>query len=145
MYSAQYEFIVDTDSYSGNFERELCAYITGHWDNESHGNHQAEIFKEEVGDHDPFEDYITYAPTCDDDMPILAPECLEITPKKYGAAGSYNSVGIFFHKMPPPELIQLMKDRAYKFAKEGLVFDKPVNLKILGFRIKEQVVEEREI
>ncbi|MGP3781811.1 hypothetical protein ACTWKC_17650 [Bacillus sp. 4A_MP3] len=23
-------FIIDTDSYSGNFEREMCAYITGH-------------------------------------------------------------------------------------------------------------------
>ena len=25
-----YGFIVDTDSYAGNFEREMCAYMTGH-------------------------------------------------------------------------------------------------------------------
>jgi hypothetical protein len=26
----EYGFVVDTDKYSGNFEREMCAYMTGH-------------------------------------------------------------------------------------------------------------------
>ena len=29
MQNEKYLFVIDTDSYSGNFEREMCAYCTG--------------------------------------------------------------------------------------------------------------------
>lgn len=37
-------FIVDTDSYTGNFERELCAYITGHVGFSGVGLPESEIY-----------------------------------------------------------------------------------------------------
>lgn len=145
MYDANYEFVIDTDSYAGNFEREICAYMTGFWDNETHGKFQADKFDEEFGIENPFEDYITYAPTCDDDVPIMAPQCIEPTPEEYEVKDRYSSVGIFLDKEPTPELIELMKSRAYKFAKEGTIFDRPVKIKILGFRLFKQTVEKEEI
>ena len=138
MYDVNFEVVIDTDSYSGNFERELCAYITGHWDLETHGGDQAEIFEEECGDKpNPFEDYIAMALTQDDDCPVNAYQCLEWEPENKGM----NSVGIFFEKEPTPELIELIKERAYKFEKEGKIFDKPVDLKIIGFRLFKRTVQ----
>ena len=64
-YPAPWEFIIDTDSYAGNFERELCAYVTGHWDMETHGGDQAEMFEQEVGlmVKEVFEDAVMFLPT----------------------------------------------------------------------------------
>lgn len=39
-----YGFIIDTDSYSGNFERELCAYVTGHIGDCGTGDTEAEEY-----------------------------------------------------------------------------------------------------
>ena len=35
-----FEFIIDTDSYAGNCEREMCAFVTGIWDNEPYTSKQ---------------------------------------------------------------------------------------------------------
>lgn len=145
MYDTNYEFVIDTDKYAGNFERELCAYMTGFWDGETHGKFQADQFEEEFGIENPFEDYIHFAPTCDDDVPIMAPQCIEPTPDKYKVKDRYSSVGIFFCKRPTPELIEILKERAYKFAEEGTIFDRPVKMKILGFRMLKQIVVKEEI
>ncbi len=139
--SNPYKVIIDTDSYAGNFERELCAYVTGHWDDSTHGGDQAKVFEDEVGEPNPFEDYVSFII---DEHGLRTPVCLEYTPKELG---DYNmcSVGIVFKKRPTPELIQLVKDRAYKFENKGLIFNRPVKLKILGFRLLKitmEVVEE---
>ena len=42
-------FIIDTDQYAGNFEREMCAYITGHIGECEVGGEQAVCFKKETG------------------------------------------------------------------------------------------------
>ena len=42
--TAPFVFVVDTDSYAGNFERELVGYMTG-TDNGTHGDEEAEQFK----------------------------------------------------------------------------------------------------
>ncbi len=56
----RYDFLIDTNKYSGNFERELCGYLTGHWDGESHGGDQAKVFMEEEGESlfDDFDQYM---------------------------------------------------------------------------------------
>ena len=141
MYNVDFEVGIDTDSYAGNFERELCAYVTGHWDQETHGGDQAEVFEKEWGDRpNPFEDYITMALTQDDDCPVNTYQCLEWEPVNK----KMNSVGIFFEKEPTSELIELIKKRAYKFEKKGKIFDKPVNLKIIGFRLLKRTVKIEE-
>lgn len=43
----KYTFIIDTDSYSGNFERELCAYITGQVGECGVGEEYSKIFQEQ--------------------------------------------------------------------------------------------------
>lgn len=140
MCDAEYKFIIDTNSYAGNFERELCAYVTGHWDNETHGGAQAAEFTEEIGKINPFDDYIGLITN---EHGLQTPVSLENTPKELKEPGDYSmcSIGIHFDKRPTPELIQIMKDRAYKFENEGLIFDRPVKLKILSFRLQRQIVE----
>lgn len=42
-----YIFVIDTDSYSGNFERQMCAYITGATGDCGVGSEEAKIFQKE--------------------------------------------------------------------------------------------------
>lgn len=52
----QYVFIIDTDSYSGNFERDMCAYITGRVGECTVGDDMADAF---IADgHKPFANVI---------------------------------------------------------------------------------------
>lgn len=44
--SKQFGFIVDTNEYSGNFEREMCAFMTGHIGDCGVGEKEAEEYKE---------------------------------------------------------------------------------------------------
>lgn len=44
-----YKFIIDTDSYAGNFERDMCAFLTGRVGECEVGHEFAERFSSEVG------------------------------------------------------------------------------------------------
>ena len=58
--SEQVYFVVDTEQYAGEFERELVAYMTGHH-NYTHGEKQAEVFQAEVSpDEDPVFDMLEF-------------------------------------------------------------------------------------
>ena len=132
---APFEVIVFTNKYAGNFERELCAYVTGMWDLETHGEVQAAVFNDEVGEPNPFEEYVTVQI---DEHGLNSPNCIE---RDY--LGSYTGVGIYFNKKPTPALIELIKERAHKFCKDGLIFGNPVEkgeLKILTFKLREITV-----
>jgi len=48
-YTAPWIFIIDTDSYSGNFERQMCAYATGSVGECGVGDEEAEMFFDETG------------------------------------------------------------------------------------------------
>ena len=42
-----YILVIDTNAYSGNFERQLCGYMTGYHDcDRGHGDHEAEFYLE---------------------------------------------------------------------------------------------------
>ena len=45
----QIGFVIDTNEYSGNFERELCAYITGHVGECEVGEEYADMYLSEFG------------------------------------------------------------------------------------------------
>lgn len=47
---SEWIFVIDTDQYSGNFEREMCAYITGIVGDCGVGNHMANIAQQELTD-----------------------------------------------------------------------------------------------
>lgn len=120
-------FIVDTNEYSGNFERELTAYVTG------------VVGECEVGD-EYIDDKITpifqeSIQQCSDDNGCYRP-CEAIN----SPDGRCNSVGIFFHTEPTPEQISIMKDRSYDFNQVRIDTDsyyKNSDIKILGFRLIE--------
>ncbi|MEK6832587.1 MAG: hypothetical protein AABY32_00950 [Nanoarchaeota archaeon] len=46
----KYFFVIDTEQYAGNFQREMAAYITGRWDFETHGEKEADAFIKEEGE-----------------------------------------------------------------------------------------------
>jgi len=47
----KYYFVIDTDTYAGNFERQLCAFITGMIGECGMGDKIAEIARNQLGTH----------------------------------------------------------------------------------------------
>jgi hypothetical protein len=45
-----YLFVIDTDTYAGNFERQMCAYVTGQIGECGVGEENAELAKQEIPD-----------------------------------------------------------------------------------------------
>ncbi len=124
-------FVVDTDKYTGNFERELCAYITGIVGECGVGEDESDIFAEEVGNDEImeyFEDVIQQYP---DDNGTYRPATSIPSPLRSG----YSGVGIFLYYIPRDHILTLMCERAKKYGKLH-------KIKIEGFRIiKRKVVE----
>jgi hypothetical protein len=133
-----YVFIIDTDSYSGNFEREMCAYLTGMVDNSDVGREYTELYEQETGK-DPYEvnEHILFMPGEYGERPCT----IMPTPGKWP---DYQSVGIFMSRKPTEEEIKILKERANKFQ---LLEDYKKNEtpKILGFRLIQMKTTEVEI
>jgi len=74
-----YVFIIDTDSYSGNFEREMCAYITGRLEEYEIGEEYEKIALDELKEEEIkwFKDNIDYI---SDDDSCVRPYSLWETP-----------------------------------------------------------------
>lgn len=124
-----YDFVIDTNSYAGNFERELCLYITGHDDVDS------------SPDEDDFEEgsperwlveHTLYTAGGDGDAYWSCPMELYLTPPE---EKDNNSVGIHLDEYPPEEVIQYMKLKAKEFdyAYGGVLGNEKFS--VLGFRL----------
>ena len=128
-------FIIDTDKYAGNFEREMCAFVTGHIGDCGVGEEGQKLFFEqfEIDDEEqgPFFEKVISIP---DEHGCCRPTSIWIT--KDSDRGAYNSVAIFFDEQPDKVLIEIMKERAEKYCKLGsLRFGTPQEIKIKGFRL----------
>ena len=133
-------FVIDTTDYAGNFERELCAYVTGQIGDCGAGHDLREVALEEQPRLDEiFEDTVKQY---HDDHGCWRP--CQIWPNK---KGKYNSVAIFFFERPTEEQIEIIKVRAAKFVKEikSKYIDMSQIKKILGFRLIESTVVYNEI
>lgn len=127
-----YIFIVDTDQYSGNFERPMCAYMTGRTGECGVGSDEAEIFAKEMDvsvevyeEEHPFHFVTSVA----DDHGCYRPASIWPTPGwindgmgkfiKSDEEGfpAYKSVAIFMERKPTPEEVELLKDRAEAYVK----------------------------
>ena len=120
-----YAFVIDTDSYAGNFEREMCAYLTGIIGDCEVGDN----FVEELPIN--FEDTIKQV---SDDMGTYRPCSIWIEP----ITGEYNSVAIFFHKEPVYKDVEFLKNRIKLFNnvfKEKSWKDCEKDINILGLRL----------
>jgi len=139
-------FIIDTDSYAGNFERDMCAYVTGVIGDCEVGDDFAELYRKETGDGDKYEtQFSDYLEQRADDHGCCRPcECW-LDPR----GKTHNSVAIFFEKKPTTKMIELMKERAGKFAEEKRKivensWDKNFKLTIHGYRLVKETTTSNE-
>lgn len=119
------KLVIDTNSYSGNFERELCAFITGHVGECGVGESYADMYKlehtplphvehvldAEYGIERPVNIYPTIG-MWNDGMGNHYPDSVA-GDKKYPA---YQSIVIYFQKVPNQALIDFMMERAKIFS-----------------------------
>lgn len=147
-FAAPWVFIIDTDQYAGNFEREMCAYCTGMIGQCEVGEAMLPFFEKDFEidpdkfyEDNPFMEYV--------DIWVMDDHgCGRPASIWNGPSGGCNSVAIFFQQEPTEELIKIMKERSSDFAKnrpdqkEYQKSSKPMN--ILGFRMLKQVVTTTE-
>lgn len=155
--------VIDTNSYAGNFERELTAFVTGFIDEERATKYiksMVDIFRKEVGENNPFENLLTWGLECLGDIPgetvcSLYPtpgigndghgnyyQTNSETPSEYPA---YFSVRFFLSREPNAEELDLIKKRTERFAVQVVEFKQP--FRITGYRLvyEKVVIEEKQI
>jgi hypothetical protein len=143
-----YVFVIDTDSYAGNFERWMCGYITGEYMDHNHGNEEAKIYRQK----ESYDFANSVQLICETPVTIWPTEGWyndgNGNEYKEGEGPScetkhpvYRSVAIFFNEEPTEEEIQIMQRRAKEFltyaasGKGIFKFDKPI-INITGFRVQ---------
>jgi len=127
-----YSFIVDTDSYAGNFEREMTAYVTGVVGDCGVGSQEAVLFWEDNPDIVLYDKmYQKSDDNCD------RPCAMENNPTALNY--NYNSVAMYF-LTDPREYLDMLKERSLEYAKNN-------NIKIEFFRLNfiEDVQKTHEI
>lgn len=148
MNTTKWIFVIDTKQYAGNFEREMCAYITGEYGECGVGETFATLFHKEVdppnSDESIFTDIIEHRP---DDHGCCRP-CSIWRAKET----EFSSVAIFFHRKPTNKMVELMMTRTHKFAKamrdsekkKEIKIYKNFKLTITGFRLLKEttVIDE---
>lgn len=129
-----YTLIVDTNLYSGNFEREMCAFITGQIGECGVGRGEASEAEEELSQEALawFSENIEERGEEGEEYPCMRPCAIAPTPGRVnnGTGGhydadkytgtyrhpAYESVGIFFSAKPPAAIFRIAKERAQLFA-----------------------------
>ncbi len=161
-----YMFVIDTNSYSGNFEREVCAYITGQVaevsssDAEDQAALALQAMPEVVKE---FEDLMLDV----QDDPDMYPSFVANWPTPgYGSNGrgkevkltpenkdeyhypAHLSVAIFFSERPSDKLIAIMKKRALHLRAIGIPWHSNTRLRVFAienFRLLHRHVEYTEL
>jgi hypothetical protein len=139
-YSDSVAFVIDTEQYAGNFEREMCAYLTGRIGECEVGEEFVDpVIKEKFNNViDMPDEHGCYRPTT----------CFPLK-----GDGANNAVAIFFDEDEPPteEQIALMKERAQNFQEAYRTtgpmaeFNKDKVINITGFRMIEFSTTSKEI
>lgn len=126
--TSEYVIIIDTDQYSGNFEREMCAYLTGQYGECGVGDDISESERDNIKNIDWWDENIIERYDehgCSRPVEIYPTPGLtnngmgqnsvvtESNPYKYPA---YQSVGIFVQELPSQEIIEELKERVLNFS-----------------------------
>lgn len=127
-------FVIKTNAYAGNFERQMCGFITGQVGECDVGEEEAELFRKAHPDYDGFDDLIASFP---DDHGCYRPASIWNVP--------CNDVAIFMENHPTADQLALMRDLARQFTS---IIDphkiKPKKLVIRGFELISYRVERTE-
>lgn len=148
--------VIDTDSYSGNFERQMCAYITGRIGECDVGEKEARIAKSEI-DSDILGWFNLNILSEPDDNGCYRPVKIYPTPGFYNDGRgkhykisekkpegrtfpAYQSIAIGVNQKMDDQVLKVMKSRAQDFADNN-------DIKIIGFRwvVETVVVDEQPI
>jgi hypothetical protein len=139
-----YVVVIDTNQYSGNFEREMGMYITGQalayigggsaWYREL----AEKELEPEADGFLPFEDRLMNF--VGDDLEHCWPRYVYMVTD---VNDEHNSVGLYFRERPPESVLKVVKERAEKFCnlvtppeEPGKCFSGPPrDLKIQGYRL----------
>jgi len=154
----EWAFVVDTDMYAGNFERELSAYVVGVCDDYGghRGNPYSEMYRRDFGKGDPFKALVDFrVDDHGDDSIVRSPMALAPTPG-YGNDGNgrlskvkpgkkakypaYQSVAIFLRRKPTDRELAMLAERARKFGGLPKVRESDVRPRILGCRLVEEAI-----
>jgi len=128
----QRKFIVfDTNQYAGNFEREMCAYITGRYGECQVGEDIARQVQDELQHQVWYEGYIAHET---DDRGCSRPAATWGDP----AGRSHTGVAIFLEEFPPDEVLAEMVARAKQFCVKN-------RLKLLGCRLLQPHYEVKQV
>lgn len=162
--SKVFKIVIDTEQYSGNFEREMCAYITGQIGECSVGNDWVREYSETIKHLDWWEEHILQRPD-DREHPCYRPVAIYPTVGWYndGYGGhlketgadvksrypAYMSVAIFTDKLPPDAVLIELTERAREFCQQRIELSKSLkrlpateNLDLTGIRIISGVRKE---
>ena len=146
-----YEFVIDTDAYAGNFEREMCAYVTGCVGDCDVGIGIAERVRDEIEQSDFFDEIDDLVCRLPDDNGCHRPVSTGPTPgfvndgygncytqeqwgdRKEEGFPAYQSVEIHLADDPTKELLEFFMTRAHAFAAKP---DEDCGeFSIIGFRL----------
>jgi len=135
---SEFIFVIDTEDYAGNFERELCAYCTGCVGDCGVGEDSAKVFEEETNIKDSWA-YFDIFSKPDDEGGCCRPTSI------YSTTGSSenNSVAIYFFTRPTKEQIELIKSRAEKYNEYVKTLEYRDPIKIIGFRLIEEITTQK--
>jgi hypothetical protein len=134
-----YLYIIDTDSYAGNFSREMCAFITGVVGECYVGLEESLIVRGELTPEEFawFKDNVF---SFSDDHGVSRPCSTFPNPRWYNVKGkhfrfadklpegdqfypAYNSVAIFFGTMPPKPTRELVVKRAREYVSRETLYE----------------------
>jgi hypothetical protein len=125
-----YVVVIDTDQYAGNFEREMCAYLTGQVGECGVGEEIAEAAAGSIEHLSWWEDNVASLPDehgCHRPVAMMQTAGLasdgkggvverEMSDVDYALRGVWQSVGIFLESEPPQEVMDELRRRATEFA-----------------------------
>jgi hypothetical protein len=169
--SKEYKIIIDTEQYSGNFEREMCAYVTGIFGECEVGQDLAKFYSPEIKSSEWLESEVKKKP---DEHGCHRPVSISPTPGWYnnGRGGhfrdskevetylnrkwpAYLSVEIYSNTIPPQEVIEEIIERAKNFClNRASIYEKASQyvsendkkpLTFTGARIVEVITTENEL
>lgn len=126
--------VIKTDSYAGNFEREMCGYMTGQVGECGVGDDSAVLFIAENHKNYEFEDLVTQFPDehgCHRPATIWGPGCTD--------------VAIYFESQPTDRQLVFLRQRACEFAAMTDPLDgEHTVISIVGFELIEYTVNRIE-
>jgi hypothetical protein len=134
---APFAFVIDTDSYAGNFEREMCAFMTGMYGECGVGMAIANEVREQISP-TVLEWFDEHVVDVGDDHGCHRPVSIWPAPNGDG----YNSVAIFMNESPPENVLTVLMERAraYKGNKPYKTHYKITGFRVIMMRMTETVV-----